>query len=131
MNLLRVWGGGVFAPAAFYDSCDEQGVLVYHDMQFAQNGHSPLDGSASQRAEFQHQVRRLSHHASIAIWDGCNECHVILNTSTGVYASFVLQTVVEEDVSRPVWPSCPSNGWAAGVGRLDSHPNGSPRQETG
>jgi len=126
MNLLRVWGGGVFAPAAFYDACDEFGILVYHDMQFAQNGHSPLDGSVSQRAEFQHQVRRLSHHASIAIWDGCNECHVILNTSTGVYASFVLQTVVEEDVSRPVWPSCPSNGWAAGVGRLDSHPNGSP-----
>jgi len=109
-NLLRVWGGGVFAPVAFYDACDENGILIYHDMQFAQNGHSPLDQSPSQLAEFKHQARRLSAHPSIAIWDGCNECHVILNTSTGVYASFVLQTVVGEDVSRPVWPSCPSNG---------------------
>ncbi len=36
MNILRVWGGGVFLPDVWYDSCDEQGVLVYHDMQFAQ-----------------------------------------------------------------------------------------------
>ena len=69
-NLLRVWGGGVFAPVAFYDACDENGILIYHDMQFAQNGHSPLDQSPSQLAEFKHQVRRLSSHPSIAIWDG-------------------------------------------------------------
>ena len=50
----------------------------------------------------------------------------MLNTSTGVYATFVMQTVVEEDVSRVVWPSCPSNGWVAGVNRLSAHPNGSP-----
>jgi hypothetical protein len=43
-----------------------------------------------------------------------------------VYATFVMQTVVEEDMSRIVWPSCPSNGWAAGVDRLSAHPNGSP-----
>ena len=36
MNLLRVWGGGIFAPRAFYDACDELGILIYHDMQFAQ-----------------------------------------------------------------------------------------------
>jgi hypothetical protein len=36
MNILRVWGGGVFLPAVWYDTCDAQGVLVYHDMQFAQ-----------------------------------------------------------------------------------------------
>ena len=115
MNILRVWGGGVYQSPAFYDACDELGVLVLHDIQYAQNGHSPKDGSPSHRAEIQHQMRRLSHHASIAVIDGCNECHVILNTSTGVYATFVMQTVVDEDQSRVAWPSCPSNGWVAGV----------------
>ena len=33
MNTLRVWGGGMFLPDAWYDTCDELGVLVYHDMQ--------------------------------------------------------------------------------------------------
>ncbi len=36
MNTLRVWGGGIFLPNAWYDACDEMGVLVYHDMMFAQ-----------------------------------------------------------------------------------------------
>ena len=42
MNTLRVWGGGMFLPSSFYDECDKQGILVYHDMQYAQQGHAPL-----------------------------------------------------------------------------------------
>ena len=41
MNTLRVWGGGMFLPDAWYDACDEFGIMVYHDMQYAQQGHSP------------------------------------------------------------------------------------------
>lgn len=125
MNTLRVWGGGIFLPEAWYDACDEHGILVYHDMQYAQGGHSPKNTTA-QALEFRHQVRRLSHHPSIAIYDGCNECHVVLGTPTGIYATFVLTVVVEEDKSRVVWPSCPSGGWTSGVDRLTSLPNGSP-----
>ena len=33
-NMLRVWGGGMFLPDAFYDACDEFGILIYHDMQY-------------------------------------------------------------------------------------------------
>jgi beta-mannosidase len=33
MNVLRVWGGGMFLPDAWYDACDEMGIMVYHDMQ--------------------------------------------------------------------------------------------------
>ena len=33
MNTLRVWGGGIFLPNVWYDTCDEVGILVYHDMQ--------------------------------------------------------------------------------------------------
>lgn len=126
MNMLRVWGGGIFQPPSFYDTCDALGIMIYHDMQFAQDGHSPLDGSVAQAAEFRHQVRRLAAHPSIVVIDGCNECHVILGTPTGVYATFVLTIVESEDDSRSIWPSCPSEGWKSGVRGLDSHPNGSP-----
>jgi len=94
-------------------------------MQFAQLGHSPTK-CALQDEEFRHQIRRLSHHPSIIIWDGCNECQVILDTPTGIYASFVMTVVAEEDKSRILWPSCPGDGWVSGVNRLNSLPNDSP-----
>ena len=37
----EVWGGGTWLPQSWYDACDELGVLVYHDMQYAQQGHAP------------------------------------------------------------------------------------------
>ena len=120
-NMLRVWGGGIWLPSAWYTACDELGILVYHDMQYAQNGHAPR-ATAVQEAELRHQIRRLSHHPSIVVWDGCNECQVKMGTETGIYATFVLAVVAEEDTSRPVWPSCPSIGWSAGVDTLTSRP---------
>ena len=66
-------------------------------------------------------MRRLSHHPSIVIWDGCNECG-----GQDIYASFVMTTVAQEDKSRVVWPSCPSAGWASGVHTLYGLPNGYP-----
>ncbi len=115
----------MFMPHAFYDACDDYGVLIYHDMQYAQRGHSPLQNSV-QDAELRHQIRRLSHHVSIAMWDGCNECQVIVNTPTGIYATFVMTVVAQEDMSRPIWPSCPSHGWKSGAWRLSSLPSGQP-----
>ena len=123
MNTLRVWGGGIFLPSAFYDACDELGVLVYHDMQYAQQGHSPK-ATKTQDAELRHQIRRLSSHPSIVMWDGCNECHVVMDEPTGIYATFVMTVVAEEDQSRAVWPSCPASGWTAGVDRLTVVPTG-------
>eukprot|EP01064_Diplonema_japonicum_P006410 TRINITY_DN1425_c2_g4_i1.p1 TRINITY_DN1425_c2_g4~~TRINITY_DN1425_c2_g4_i1.p1 ORF type:complete len:908 (+),score=174.77 TRINITY_DN1425_c2_g4_i1:40-2763(+) len=125
MNTFRVWGGGIFYPDSFYDMCDAEGIVLYHDMMYAQAGHSPKV-TATQDAELRHQMRRLSHHPSIIMYDGCNECHVVIGTSTGIYATFVMTVVVEEDMSRIVWPSCPANGWQTGVHRLTSLPNGSP-----
>ena len=124
-NMLRVWGGGMFLPAPFYDACDASGVLVYHDMQYAQQGHAPK-ATRLQEAELRHSIRRLSSHTSIVVWDGCNECRVVMGTPTAVYASFVMTIVAEEDRSRAVWPSCPALGWRTGVRMLDSLPNGRP-----
>jgi beta-mannosidase len=124
-NILRNWGGGIFYPDAWYDACDEFGIMIYHDMMFAQQGHSP-QVSETEELEFRHQARRLSHHPSIVIWDGCNECVVDMNGPTAIYATFLLKTIAEEDRMRSVWPACPAEGWASGVDRLTSRPTGSP-----
>ena len=92
MNTLRVWGGGIFYPAAFYDACDELGVLVYHDMMYAGTSgaaHGPLP-TPTQDAELRHQIRRLSHHPAIVLWDGNNEVPVNMWEPSGVFASFVM-----------------------------------------
>ena len=123
MNTVRVWGGGMFLPRAFYDACDENGIMVYHDMQYAQQGHSPK-ATRAQDAELRHNIRRLSSHPSIVMWDGCNECQVKMGTDTEIYATFVMTVVAQEDKSRSVWPSCPALGWSGGVSRLTSIPNG-------
>ena len=119
-NVLRVDGIDLIFPSVFYEACDSAGLLVYHDMQYSQGNPEPL-ANDEERAELLHTARKLAHHASVAVYDGCNECG-----GRGIYASFVMTTVAGEDPSRPPWPTSPSNGWLSGVDRLTSLPNGSP-----
>lgn len=72
----------------------------------------------TQDAEHRHNVRKLSNHPSIVLYDGCNECQVKMGTGTAIYATFVMTVVGEEDNSRSMMPSCPSIGWDAGVDKL-------------
>lgn len=127
MNMMRIWGGGMILPDAFYEACDELGVLLYHDMMFVDEaGHRPVQ-SKNIESEIRHVVRFLSNHPSIAVWNGCNECQVIMGTASEIYATFVMQVVAEEDNTRSIWPSSPSkHGWKTGVYTLDSRPNGHP-----
>ncbi len=77
MNMLRVWGGGVYPPDAFFDACDTAGILVWQDLMFA-NTMVP-DGEPFMRnveAEVHEQVSRLQHRASLALWCGNNEIDV-------------------------------------------------------
>jgi beta-galactosidase/beta-glucuronidase len=63
-TMLRVWDGGVWEPSAFYDACDEMGVMIYHDMQFSGSHlewYSQADFQVA-REELQYQIQRLSHH---------------------------------------------------------------------
>eukprot|EP00039_Didymoeca_costata_P007213 m.97371 g.97371 ORF g.97371 m.97371 type:complete len:1025 (-) comp13593_c0_seq2:109-3183(-) len=119
-NMLRIWGGGIFLYKAFYDAADELGILIFHDMQFAQQGHAPQN-TTTETAELEHQVRRLSAHTSIVILDGCNECG-----GTGSNHVFVMDVVASANPSLAMWPSCPSGGWESGVDRLTTIPNGKP-----
>lgn len=73
-NLFRVWGGGIYEDAAFYEACDELGVLVWQDFMFG-CGNYPTWPSLleSIREEAIYNVQRLRHHPSIVIWVGNNE----------------------------------------------------------
>ena len=75
MNMIRLWGGGQYERDAFYDICDELGLLIWHDHPFA-CGIYPGDDAflAKVRTEMRHQLKRLRDHASIALWCGDNEC---------------------------------------------------------
>jgi beta-mannosidase len=75
MNMLRVWGGGVYELDIFYDLCDEYGVAVWQDFMFACGTYPTFDADFMDnvRAEAVDNVRRLRHHASLALWCGNNE----------------------------------------------------------
>jgi beta-mannosidase len=115
-NTLRIWGGGIYHPQSFYDACDEFGILLYHDLQFTGKAGS-VTFSHVVEAEIKHNIRRLSHHPCVFLWDACNECKVFYP-----WWKAVLPTVATVDTSRPIWPASPSNGWVSGVERLTSRP---------
>jgi beta-mannosidase len=74
MNMLRVWGGGYYPENMFYDLCDRYGILVWQDFMFA-CGIYPADADFFEnvRVEALENVRRLRHHAALALWCGNNE----------------------------------------------------------
>ena len=74
MNMLRVWGGGIYESDAFYDACDSLGIMVWQDFMFA-CGMYPGDqnflNSVKEEATF--QIKRLRNHPSMALYCGNNE----------------------------------------------------------
>lgn len=69
MNMLRVWGGGVYEDDVFYELCDERGILVWQDFMFACSVY-PAEGAwlENVRLEAEDNIRRLRNHPSIAVW---------------------------------------------------------------
>ncbi len=124
-NMLRVWGGGQYEPDWFYEMCDELGLLIWHDFMFSCMPY-PSDRAflADVATEITQQVRRLSHHASMALWCGDNEVIGSLNWYTETRANRdrhlanydrlsnqLAAIVADEDPQRRFWPSSPSLGY--------------------
>lgn len=111
MNALRVWGGGLREKRAFYELCDEMGLLLWQEFPFACAfvTHYPQTGEYLDLAERECQdiVRALRSHPSLALWCSGNEFH------PGRHRSLVdrLGSVVErEDGTRPFVPASPHAG---------------------
>lgn len=75
MNMIRVWGGGIYENDLFYDLCDEMGLMVWQDFMFACSTY-PAEGAwmDNVREEAIDNIHRLRNHPSIVIWCGGNEC---------------------------------------------------------
>src|SRR5690606_39766718 len=77
MNMLRVWGGGIYEHDDFYDLCDEYGILVWQDFMFACSIYPGDDAFLENvRQEAADNLRRLRNHPCIALWCGNNEIDV-------------------------------------------------------
>ena len=121
MNMLRVWGGGIYEQDVFYNLCDEMGICIWHDFMFACAVYPTFDDEflTNVRAEAEDNVRRLRHHASIALWCGNNELEQGLvaeewTDRTMSWADYgkLFDTLLPEvtsalDPQRSYWPSSP------------------------
>ncbi|MFG2045903.1 glycoside hydrolase family 2 protein [Micromonospora sp. NPDC048935] len=123
VNLLRVWGGGRYESADFYDLADERGLLVQQDFLFACAAYPEEEPFASEvAAEAAEQVTRLTPHPSLVLWTGNNEniwgwhdwdWQPALAGRTwgrGYYLDVLPRTVAELDPTRPYWPGSPWSG---------------------
>lgn len=74
MNMVRVWGGGIYESDYFYELCDEMGIMVWQDFMFA-GAMYPVDSQFidNVKQEVEEQIIRLNNHPSIALWCGNNE----------------------------------------------------------
>jgi len=129
MNMLRVWGGGIYENSYFYDLCDLFGLLVWQDFMFAcalYPGDSAFFDNVRKEAEF--QVKRLSRHPCLALWCGNNEVkngwedwgwqrnyspEERTEITNNMYALFnkLLPEVVKANDNHPYHPSSPLWGW--------------------
>ncbi len=123
VNLVRVWGGGLYEDDAFYDLCDELGLLVWQDFPFACAAY-PEEGPfpAEVEAEARDNIARLAPHPSLVLWCGNNENVVGYSSwgwqeklagrswGAGFYYDLLPRLVAELDPARPYWPASPYSG---------------------
>lgn len=121
-NTVRVWGGGYYPPDWFYEICDELGLLVWQDLMFTCSTYLLTEEfERNIRAEIIENVRRIRHHACLALWCGNNEIEGFLYNGFGetprlkgdygrIFSYIIPQIIKKEDPDAFYWPSSPSSG---------------------
>ncbi|AQZ60258.1 Beta-mannosidase [[Actinomadura] parvosata subsp. kistnae] len=123
VNLLRVWGGGLYESEDFYSLADELGLLVWQDFPFACAAYPEEEPLRSEvEAEARQHVARLAAHPSLVLWCGNNENlegHADWgwqdklagrSWGAGYYHDLLPSIVAELDPTRPYWPGSPYSG---------------------
>ena len=78
-NAIRIWGGGYYPDNWFFDICDELGLVVFFDLAFACTSYNPdAEMTESIKVEVRQNLKRLRHHASIAVISGNNEVEELI-----------------------------------------------------
>lgn len=143
MNMIRVWGGGIYEDDYFYDLCDNMGILVWQDFPFACNIYPYFEEFIeSVKNEVIQNIKRLRHHPSLALWCGNNEIEwfwnhylkvkvntddpdILIKLKKGYLYLFenILPNFIKNlDPMRIYWPSSPSNGLIGqNIGKSDSN----------
>lgn len=114
MNMLRVWGGGIYESPDFYRACDRYGVMVWQDFPFACS-HYPDDKWFYKKVQHEATlaVKALRNHPSLVIWCGNNENQWLLDPPVGgraIYHRLLPRLTKTLDPQRPYWPSSPYGG---------------------
>ncbi|PIF03437.1 MAG: beta-mannosidase [Draconibacterium sp.] len=132
MNMLRVWGGGIYENDIFYDLCDENGILIWQDFMFACAMY-PGDSAFLQNVKYEaiDNIKRLRNHACLAFWCGNNEnldawlgwgwkkeaeaknkenADKMWQAYKDVFHKILREAVQKYDPSHGYWASSPSSG---------------------
>ncbi|MCU7548795.1 hypothetical protein OCK74_06680 [Chitinophagaceae bacterium LB-8] len=132
INMLRVWGGGIYEDDAFYDQCDSLGIMVWQDFMFA-GAMYPGDDAFMEnvKQEVIDNIKRLRHHHCIVVWCGNNEMDeawhnwgwqkqfniskedstLLWNDYKKLFQEMLPQLVQEYDGTRPYISTSPMHGW--------------------
>jgi beta-mannosidase len=132
MNMIRVWGGGIYESDFFYTQCDLRGILVWQDFMFANSMYpATKEFHENVAAEIEDNVKRLRNHPCIALWCGNNEIEVawhnwgwqkqfgysakdsteIWENYKAIFRKLIPDKLKQLDPSRAYIPSSPQSNW--------------------
>ena len=119
MNMIRIWGGGIYEKEIFYETCDRLGLMVWQDFMFACAEYPEYPSYLQEvKHEAEEVVLRLRNHPSIVLWCGNNECEWGYCTNhpgsvpdkmrgATIFRDLLPQVVQALDGTRPYWRSTP------------------------